>query len=171
MRKKKNKKGEKFKIFIIGYLTACVLILGMTLLLDYFDNGKILSSNPEIPKEVSQIVNKCSNLPIDESAECANKIVKSFYIYNISNLGKDLEFNELQKEGGVCSHWAKLYCMIGEELGFYTYYNDKITLGYENYTINNKTSEYMTKHANCIWSNQEAYVILDQQSVFVFKFA
>ena len=123
--------------------------MSLEIIEDPFHKKNIEKENQE-PAEIRDMINSCSNMSIFESAKCVNDKVKIFYSYNESNVGEDLSFEELKEYGGVCSHYANLYCEIGEELGF----------NIERPVI--KTEDY---HAFCIWSDETGYVILDQRKI------
>jgi hypothetical protein len=172
--RKKNKRDISYKLrrefregLIIGNLIMIILILSSILIYFYFEENSFSVSKTE---KAQEIINNCNSSAIVKSAECVNAHIRQFFKYNISNVGKKLGFNELKEQGGVCSNWAELYCDIGKDLGFYTRKVDNILTGYENLTINNKTKEYKTSHVFCLWSNQDAYVVLDQTNIFKFEF-
>lgn len=108
--------------------------------------------SPDNPHNITD----CENQSIIEASECAKEYVGEFYYYNESNQNKDLDFETLKKEGGVCWHYSKLYSDIGKDLGFYV---KEVTMD-----IDNKSS-----HRVAIWSNNEAYCILDQSIVRCVK--
>lgn len=169
---KKKEKLTKLSYFIIGYLTACILILCVTLIVQNSDKPVLIKTaeNKNIPLGIEEIVSKCSNLSIRESAKCVQEYVKTFYLYNISNVNKELTFDELKEQGGVCSHFSELYCQIGKELNFSTLYEDRIKTGKQFLTINNETKLRDTSHAICIWSNEFSYIILDQKEIVIANF-
>ena len=157
---------------ITGFLLAItILLLTLSIYLYLEEKGFSFNSEFKDVAGVQEIVKNCENKTLIESAKCANAHVRQFFSYNISNLGKDLNYSQVVKLGGVCSDFAEIYCQIGKELGFYTLYEDRIKTGYQNFTIKNKTKEYKTTHAFCLWSNGSGYVILDQTSLFKFRFA
>jgi len=149
------------------------LFIGICISVSFFVFGfYLIYENKVIMNKVKlndtrEIVDSCKNLSIFESAKCV--IDHTNFEYNMSNLGKKLDWATFEKEGGVCIHFAKFYCEIGKELGFYTN-RVEIQTGYENLTFNGKYDTYFTKHSFCIWSDEEGWVGLDQNTPFNFKF-
>lgn len=129
-------------------LTVALLILLVPLTLAYFS---------EAPKNIQEISESCKNRNISETSSCVVKITSEFYKYNEENMGKNLTFDELKEEGGVCSSWSDYYNEIGKGLGYNT----------ENLTIPVSGSIY---HRLSIWSNEEGYCVIDQTKVSCFKF-
>ena len=94
-------------------------------------------------------ISDCNLRTIEQSARCSVNYVSDFYFYNESNVRKELDFQTLKEEGGVCSNWAHLYSGIGKDFGYYT----------KNIIIKmNKTAS----HEISIWSNGTRYCIVDQ---------
>ena len=154
-----------------GLFIGALFMLALCLLLSMltFDFQKEEVSTQEKDVGFQEIVNNCANKTILESAECVNAHIRQFFYYNISNLNKELDFDKLRQEGGVCSSWAGIFCALGDELGFYTQIISMKT-GYINITKNNETKEYVKRHENCLWSDEHFWIILDQESLFKFKF-
>jgi len=125
----------------IAILFLLLLVISMPLVKGYFDDREF--------NDVLDISKACSSLNIIESTECATKITKSFYKYNIDNLGKELDFQTLKKDGGVCTSWSDYYNEIGQNLGYNT----------ENVII--KISDDLSHEFN-VWSNENQYCIIDQ---------
>ena len=94
----------------------------------------------------------CRESNLEEAGSCAVKVTSGFYKYNIGNVGRELAFSELKEEGGVCSSWSEYYTEIGRDLGYNA----------ENIII--PISEN-TDHEFSVWSNEEAYYVLDQIEV------
>lgn len=111
--------------------------------------------NVPVLKEVegrTEIVEVCSGLDLFKTAWCLNKNVKTFYSYNISNIGKVLTFDQLKVEGGVCEHYSALYQYLAEQLG------------YEGETIDFFPSDLEIGHTFFIMYNKEGYCVLDQNA-------
>lgn len=140
---------DKKDFFLLGFVVGVVVSLILFISINFF-----IEKNPII---LSQVVSpdECMNKSLFQSSKCALNYVKSFYEYNISNMGKSLTLNELKSEGGVCTHYSKIYDRIGKEAGFYT--TEVIIWNSPN-----------SRHIFSVWSNKEGYVILDQNHrVFV----
>ena len=157
------KKRLKYIFLFLGIVISLSFIFTGIYLIK--DSGLIM--NRQLDGNISEISGRCKNLSIFKSADCIVRQTK--FKYNISNIGKDLDFETFKREGGVCQHFSEFYCMLGEELGFYATI-PKIPAGYENLTFKGKYGNYPMKHSFCIWSNGEGWVVLDQQAIFKFKF-
>ena len=92
----------------------------------------------------------CSNLSLEETANCLRNDFASWYKYNISNLEKSYDEEVLKREGGVCWQAAKWYLIKSKGLDFYS---DTIIISF------NETSA----HEFAIISNDEGYCLLDQK--------
>lgn len=143
---------------ILGILLGVMIGLILVAYLELTDTGPI-SDIKKINNitETSDIIELCSNKSLFSTAFCIQDEIKTFYKYNISNIGKKLTFKKLKEEGGVCSHWQKLWCEIGKELGFET--------SGPSFWINNTF-----KHTFCILSSDDGYVIADNDFVSFVRF-
>jgi len=153
---------------VIGTLITVILALACFTIVVFYQD-KYEGSLSELSFEDKEdIIKNCENLSIVESAKCVELQVRKIYNYNLSNVGIILNFTELVNVGGVCSHYADLYCTIGEKLGFYT---EDVVID-TGYGTSSKSDRRVKKaHKFCVWSNDDAYVILDQTKTFEFKFA
>lgn len=97
----------------------------------------------------------CSNLDLVNTSYCLNEEMNTFFKYNISNKGKDLNLSELKQEGGVCYHASKFYVDNAKELG----YNSQII----NFWDNNKSIGHSI--ALVYDNNLDNYCILDQKEI------
>lgn len=78
-------------------------------------------SMKKIPQTEQDIIEDCKDLDVIETANCLRDNVATFYYYNDSNLNvplKDMDFEKLKNEGGVCRHFSKFYEKWAVELGF-----------------------------------------------------
>lgn len=157
-------KGKNYDLSIV------VLILSVFILFLYFFIY-LFPNNEPIFKDftLEEIINECSNQTLIESAYCIRDITKTFYKYNMSNVRKDMNFETLKKEGGVCDSWADYWCGIGDKLGYYTK-KVEIDEGFANFTINGVYREWLTGHAFCVWSDTSSYIIADGLKLTNFKF-
>jgi hypothetical protein len=127
---------------MIVILVLALLVLAIPLVVAYFDNNNV-PNNPE------EIISACDDKDLENASFCVVDITKTFFKYNLDNLDKDLDFQTLKQEGGVCENWSKYYSELGEELGFRTR------------SVVVSTSQN-TAHAFSLWSSEEGYCILDQ---------
>lgn len=51
----------------------------------------------------------CTQLDVFTTSECLNKELKTWYKYNLSNVGKNISLETLKIEGGVCRHFTDWY--------------------------------------------------------------
>jgi len=144
---------ERENIRTIIYLVLTAVNIGI-LIFFLYNSGVI---NPKAKSTYDLERGNCSNLSINDTAYCLNDKVMEFFHYNESNLGKDISYERLKKEGGVCHHYALLYQKAGKELGFYT----------EKPIIHSGNG---SSHTFAIISNDEGYCLLDQTDVFCFLF-
>jgi hypothetical protein len=123
------------------------------------------SSNP-IASVVPIAVEACRNNTLEDKAYCLARVLKLFYKYNITNAGKEMSFDEIVEQGGVCSHYANLYKeWILQLNGTYTKNGDlgvfeNDTQLYVSYTTLHTSNT--TSHKFTIMSSSEGYCILDQ---------
>lgn len=143
----------------------------------YVETKKMQKVESEIQEGVIGIAEACKNKSMFESANCVIESIKQFFYYNLSNRHEDLSFEELKSQGGVCAHYSKLYCEIGNLLGYNTKevtihsYSHNVTEEYiKNGERYNKTIEQKVNHRFCVWSSKEGYAILDQRAQFNFKY-
>src|SRR3989344_6675731 len=90
-------------------LSVIFVILLLPFIFAYFN---------EDPQNIQEIVETCNGGNISETSSCVVKITSRFYKYNEENIGKNLTFDELKEEGGVCSSWSNYYGEIGGNLGY-----------------------------------------------------
>ncbi len=132
----------------IVLLVAILLTMLIPLTLAYFNDS---------PKSIQEISEFCNKENISEASSCVVKITSEFYKYNEENIGKNLTFDELKEEGGVCSSWSDYYNEIGRSLGYNT----------SNVTVPISGFVY---HRLSVWSDENGYCILDQTEFSCFDF-
>lgn len=144
------------KRYFTGLLDASITILSILLLIfavpfaeGYFEKEKIQSS--------LDISDACRELGLLDSTACVTQLTKTFYKYNLDNLGKDLDFTTLKEQGGVCSSWSNYYNKIGKELGYNT----------RNVII--KVTDDFSHEFN-VWSDENRYCIIDQTEAVCVEF-
>ena len=117
-------------------------------------------SEEEVPFSNITSYEECADLSLDETAECLNSYVRTFYIYNMSNKGKVLMIDRLKREGGVCHHWRDLYKLYFRNLGYELEQLEEIHMAY-----GDKLHTYLRV------VSEEGYCILDQKfyECFMFK--
>jgi hypothetical protein len=147
----------KTKDYILGILDALLVlvaifiaILTIPLILGEFN------SNTEV-NDIQDVIDSCSGMSLVDASTCATDMTSEFYKYNIDNMSKDLDFQTLKKEGGVCTSWSDYYNEIGEGLGYNT----------EGVIVKVSDNFY---HQFSVWSNEDNYCILDQTAVSCFGF-
>lgn len=166
----KKKKNHEFNHGLFVGICSVIILIGLIYLgYLYFSENPIFLKSIAIPEEMKNVINKCSNESLADSAECAQNITQTFYKYNWSNFDKDIDFETLTRDGGVCNHWTEYWCYIGKEIGFYI---EEVHIDAEilNFTHNGKYDEYKIGHTFCIWSDESGYVIADGKTVHYFKF-
>lgn len=141
------------KIKLFDLILFALVLTNLVIILS-FVNGKLTGNYLTI----DEIVEKCSNQSIEDAAKCLNGITSEFYKYNLENEGKNLSFEQLKFEGGVCTSWSEYYETIGKALGYNT----------KNLIVKKSDSEY---HQLNIWSNEEFYCIMDQEQSVCFEFS
>ena len=148
-----NKEKQKY---VIGVIDASIIILFILLLVFTvpFAKGYIDQKKTE---SIESIANSCSEKNLLDSAECVTELTKQFYKYNWDNLDKELDFQNLKEQGGVCTSWSDYYNKIGQSLGFYT----------ENIII--QVDDGLSHEFN-VWSNKDQYCILDQTEIICIGF-
>lgn len=104
-------------IFCMGILCACVLLGGTKA----FQNS--ISSSKINDIEMLNSPLNCANLSLQETAFCLNKELSNWWKFNISNLNafyldKNIDWDKIKKEGGVCWHSSEWYNQQAKELGF-----------------------------------------------------
>jgi hypothetical protein len=133
-----------------------VLIFSILLVLSAVSFAAGFKYRPEIEARVFHVGdysgNNCSDLSMEDTANCLNKELRSFYTYNTSNIGKDLSLDELKVQGGVCSHAADWYY---QNINNSTKYKAKYV--YLN-AIGNSTA-----HIFVVMYSLEGYCVLDQE--------
>jgi len=142
--------------YFTGILDASIVILSILLLVfaiplaeGYFEQEKIQST--------LDVSDACRDLGLLDSTECVTQLTKTFYKYNLDNLGKDLDFTTLKEQGGVCSSWSDYYNKVGKDLGYNT-----------RNVIVKVTDDF--SHEFNVWSDETKYCILDQTETICVEF-
>lgn len=138
------KKSKKILNIVLVLVLVVALAIGIYCFTDYFREEVI------IVIDKGDIIKGCSNLSIVDAAECMNTNLKVIHFFNISNTGKDLTFEQLKEQGGVCIHYSLLYKLAAEELGFVA----------ELEIVDMRDKEF--DHVYTRISDENAYCILDQ---------
>ena len=96
----------------ITFIIIVLFLVSLTI------NGALSLINDNNVKYVKYDINNKKKVDlINEMYDLKSKI-NEFYIYNISNEGKNLSKIELKEQGGVCNHWANYWVEKAKELGF-----------------------------------------------------
>lgn len=155
------------KKYIKGIITGIFGLLVFILLFSIYMEPK--TSSQIIPNEMNEIIKECENLSLIESAKCVKKLTKPFFKYNESNIEKELSFNELKNQGGMCESWSDYFCSLGDEFGFYT---KKVYLdtGFCKFEFEGEYRNWKMNHAICFWSNKNSYAKFDGLNLDTFEF-
>ncbi len=70
-----------------------------------------------VPESEDEIVEKCKNLELEDTAKCLVDNIKTFYKFD-EDSPPEMTFSELKDNGGRCYNWANLYVSLGNQLGF-----------------------------------------------------
>ncbi len=139
-------KAKEVGIIIFLLIVVTLLILFIVELVRY--------KEPVVKENIAE---GCNGLDIFDTSLCLQRNVMSFYKYNVSNVGKELTFEELKEQGGVCSHYSNLYYQAGLELGFHSKEVD--------IEVDEDGSHIFT-----IISNSDGYCKLDERDTTCFEF-
>ncbi len=131
--------------FVMIVLTLLLFVLSAPIVMAEFETNDF--------EDVEGIAEFCVDIDILGASTCAVDATKEFYQYNLDNIGRELDFQTLKDQGGVCSSWSDYYNQIGEKLGYNT---EEVIV---------KTEEGLY-HQFSVWSNQEKYCVIDQTEVF-----
>ena len=107
------------------------------------------------PESKEEIIVACSNLSLEQTAECLVNTVKTFYNYTLTDDGEVLDFEQLKTKGGDCRDYSLFYEDLGKSLGFYT---RKFSIPL------NTTVVPMTFHAFATISDDSGYCLIDQRT-------
>ena len=137
----------------IAWLVFCSILIGIGLTILMYQAMPYLSNRMDFSNNTL-----CAHLNNTVlTAYCLNDKLNSFFIYNMSNVGKALTEDQLKEEGGVCSHFAR-------------WYRDHLTaLGLNAKEVDidvNKTSG----HVIAMVEEEDAYCVLDQTDVWCFPY-
>lgn len=156
-KKKKNRMlGVAKSLFFI--VVGMFLMYAVICILDEFPSLLGNKNHKDIKVNTSEnIIDGCVNLNIFNTAVCLRENVRSFYNYNVSNTDKDLTFEELKQQGGVCSHYSSLYYNAGRTLDFYS---REVTIYVDD----------DTGHIFTIISDTDGYCLLDEINIQCYKF-
>ena len=141
-------------------LTACIISFLSVALLFYiiYDVTKTKYGEKITITSSEDIWRSCEGLNVKKATECLIRNVAEIYKYNSSQVGKELTFEELKENGGVCNHYSMLYTDAAQKLGFYAR------------TVTIKTNN-TSGHMFTVVSNHDAYCIIDSLSNVCFEFA
>lgn len=104
---------EKITERIITIVLVSIMTIFILLLLFGLNHERIKRNAPFSQEE---LLDNCKNLDVIKTGECLNKNVKTFFIYNESNVPNT--FQDYKTHGGICSDWAKLYFTLSISLGY-----------------------------------------------------
>jgi len=146
---RKKKDGLLITFFLIFLIGICISTFFMVTLILKNSNQKkynftVLDLND------SNFAEDCDGSDLFNFSYCMHSYVSEIFKYNISNIDKKLDFNQLVKEGGVCSHYTGLYIDNAKKNNFTA--NDVI--------INPRKGDI--GHEFAVISNSQGYCLLDQ---------
>ena len=116
----KFKTWDRILFLCIGIIIGFSLVLLFAFIIDN-DIHKISEENMKIAESEKEIVEDCKNMSLINTSICINSYISDMFFYNTNNTNvsiKDMSFERLKNEGGVCRHWNFYIEKIGEELGF-----------------------------------------------------
>jgi hypothetical protein len=159
------------RIYLISLAVYLILVIAFL----------VWQTRPEIPSIISspvvsepELINKCSNLDMFETAECLRGELIKFYFYNISNTEKELTDEELKNSGGVCRHYADWYrnrfISLGAELseeGDIYYFEKNSSKFYVKEIIIPMTND--SSHVFTVVSSSKGWCALDMEDVVCLK--
>lgn len=159
----KMEKGKTDKIWkIVFWFVAIVLSIFIIVFFFTIEDIEVPETPKKIinPDNIKDIIDECSNKSLIDSAECVQEITKTFYKYNLSNVGIEMNFDELKESGNVCGEWTDYYCDIGRELGFNTEILN-MDIGNCRFEFKGVTENWAVSHVVCFWSDETAYAMFD----------
>lgn len=115
---------------------------------EYFERETYIST---------KIGSSCDNSSLLDASRCLTNELKSFWKYNITQIGKELTDKELMTSGGVCTHATQWYAERMKALGFYT---KEVIIK----TDNNSWHEFL------IASDSHSYCLMDQTILNCYEF-
>jgi len=142
MKAKTNHFGRFCETLLILLMITMSIILGF-MVHDIYNNWKM----NEISQEGIVDYNQCSNLNMEQTAECLREYISTFYNYTIRS-DKERTIEDIKENGGDCYDYNRLYERLGSELGFDTY-SYRIALG-------------DSFHRIALISDETGYCLLDQ---------
>lgn len=134
------KNTQKLQIIIWGLNMLVLIAITMTI-----NSWRIKPIGVEL-----RMVDFCSGMAINDTAECLTGLVQSTYKYVERVDGERITLNELMIEGGDCGSWSQFYKEAGD------------VLGKEAQTVTIKSGNG-TKHRIAILSDQDGYCVFDGQ--------
>lgn len=146
----KRKKFEVSNNVQLSILSFTWMILGIVICLLAF---QLNIEFPELGKiKYMDSNDSCNQTDIFMNAECLNHQLNKWFFYNLSNIGKELNLEELQSEGGVCSHASKWYY---DNINKSMFYAEKVRIQITNDSY----------HVFTVISGSDGYCLLDQEVI------
>lgn len=133
------------KIIFIIDMAAFIFLIGYS-----YGSGNLL----ETALKKSNVSTNCSQSSLVDTIECLNNDFNTWYVFNLSNVGKELNESQFKSSGGVCSHATDWYL---DRLDSLNYSTMRLSLKPQN------KSEY--GHAFLVaWDyNLNTYCVIDQR--------
>ena len=152
-----NKEPEKERFYNNEDLWLSIMAISFTIL-GICISFAVIQLNIKLPElaQSKYVEQNCNQTDLFLNAECLNNQLSSWWFYNISNVGKELNLSELKQMGGVCSHAANWYY---ENINKSLFRATKV-----HFDIDDKT-----RHIITLISNSQGYCNLDMKSITCFK--
>jgi len=138
-------------------LAILKIVLITNLILIGFFLGIMFNAKEGIFKQhiTASSVSDCSKDNLITSVECLRNNFTSWFHFNITAAGVELNESELKQNGGVCSHASEWYVSQAKQLGYYgktiTFYAKNMIMGHE--------------IALVYADNLSSYCLIDQQNI------
>lgn len=83
-----------------------------------WDNSVVDEDDKYIANSEKDIIDRCSNLSLNESGKCLVEEIRKFYNYTSIKGDVAISLKQIQETGGDCSSYSFLYERLGKGLGF-----------------------------------------------------
>ena len=103
--------------------------------------------------------------PLESFVIELNQDIEKWWVYNLTNMGKELNESMLRLEGGVCNHYSDLWVNSSIEAG---YFAKELNFKTRKYIMNNKT--YFVAHSIVVISDDTGFCIVDENRHHCFGF-
>jgi hypothetical protein len=150
------------KVTLIALVFMFILGILVTILFNHYflekDNSSINLSKNMI-ENISGANLSCNNLTLINTSECLSNELKTFFFYNLSNIGKELNDYDYKELGMVCHQATEWYLERIKQLNNSFYTKDIIIDSGEN-----------SSHEFVVISDKTGYCNLDQLNYKCYTF-